>query len=388
MNVLSVISHPVFGGPHNRHVHIVPLLAERGVHVTVVLPDEPGNAAERLRSKDVDVVELRMHRIQDQLNVRVQLRFMRAFRGDIRRLRGLIRRVHADVVLVNGLINPHGAVAARLEGVPIVWQLLDTVPPAWYRRLMMRLVLRWAAAIMTSGRAVAAAHPGIEHFHGPVVSFFPAVDLERFRPDPSRRRHARSALGLREHEMVVGNVGNLVPLKGHLDFVRAAAHLRQTHPDVRFVILGATPSHRSAYVEEVLDHARSLGLVPGTDLILRDPGPCVAELASAFDVFWLTSDGRSEGLTTVSGEAMALKVPVVAVDVGAVSEAVEDGVTGYLVNHSQPQELAARTRPLLDDPSLRFRIGETARARGAIQWDPKRAAEQHHEMFDVAMAHR
>jgi glycosyltransferase involved in cell wall biosynthesis len=358
------------------------------VHVTVVLPDEPGNAAERLRSEDVVVVELAMHRIQDQLNPGVQLRFLRAFRGDIRRLRGLIRKSHADVVLVNGLINPHAAVAARLEGVPIVWQLLDTVPPAWYRRLMMPLVLRWAGAIMTSGRAVAAAHPGVERFPGPVVSFFPAVDLERFRPDPSRRRHARSALGLLEREMVVGNVGNLVPLKGHLNFVRAAAHLRQTHPDVRFVILGNAPTHRTAYIEELLDLARSLGLKPGRDLIVRDPGPCVAELASAFDVFWLTSDGRSEGLTTVIGEAMALKIPVVAVNVGAVSEAVEDGVTGYLVNHAQPQELAAKTRPLLDDPSLRARIGETARARGAIQWNAKRAAEQHHEMFDVAAAHK
>ncbi len=49
MHVLSIIHYPIFGGPHNRNLRLAPVLAEQGVRTTVLLPDEPGNAAERLR---------------------------------------------------------------------------------------------------------------------------------------------------------------------------------------------------------------------------------------------------------------------------------------------------------------------------------------------------
>ncbi|MDZ7712230.1 MAG: hypothetical protein U5L06_03505 [Rhodovibrio sp.] len=53
--------------------------------------------------------------------------------------------------------------------------------------------------------------------------------------------------------------------------------------------------------------ARALGL---DDLVVRAPGERVHVLAQAFDVAWLTSPARSEGIPTAAGEAMALAVPL------------------------------------------------------------------------------
>ena len=49
MYVLNIIHYPVFGGPHSRNMRLAPILAEKGMRTTVLLPDEPGDAVERLR---------------------------------------------------------------------------------------------------------------------------------------------------------------------------------------------------------------------------------------------------------------------------------------------------------------------------------------------------
>ena len=160
--------------------------------------------------------------------------------------------------------------------------------------------------------------------------------------DPAVRSRARGELGLGPDEPVLGTVGNLTPMKDHDTLVRAAAALHRMHPGTRFVILGSSYEHRGGYADEVLRTAEELGLRPGRDLILRDPGERVAELAQAFDVFWLSSRSRSEGLPTVVGEAMALGLPVVATQVGSVPEAVDGG--GLIVPPSDPERWLARPR--------------------------------------------
>jgi glycosyltransferase involved in cell wall biosynthesis len=62
-------------------------------------------------------------------------------------------------------------------------------------------------------------------------------------------------------------------------------------------------------------------------------------------------------------EAMACGTPVVVSDVGAMSEVVVDGVTGFLVPPNDPAALRDRIRRLLGDPGLAARLGAAARRR-------------------------
>ena len=182
---------------------------------------------------------------------------------------------------------------------------------------------------------------------------------------------------------MVGNVSNLTPVKDHLTFIRAAAQLRRVRPDVRFVILGNVWEHRSGYADSLLREADSLGLELDRSLLVREPGSRVAELAPAFDVFWLTS--VSEGLPTVVGEAMALELPVVSTDVGAVREAVLDGVTGALVPVGDPAALAEATLPYLDD-ELRRSAGREGRRRAGELYSIEACASAHVTAIERAAA--
>jgi glycosyltransferase involved in cell wall biosynthesis len=70
---------------------------------------------------------------------------------------------------------------------------------------------------------------------------------------------------------------------------------------------------------------------------------------------------RREGYGVVAREAMAYGRPVVATRVGGLVDAVEDGVTGVLVEPGDAVGLRAALRRLLDDRALRERLGTAAR---------------------------
>src|SRR5215470_1819328 len=384
---LSVIHYPVYGGPHNAALLLAGPLRERGWETVVLLPDEPGNAAERLRAAGVETRTVPLGRIRASRSLEPHLRLARNYRNDVHRIESVLADEGADLVLIGGLHNFQAAFAARRSGQAVVWQLLDTNSPVAFRRLAMRAVTRYADAIMSTGHEVARVHPGALAFGDRLVPYLMPVDVSEFAPDSERASAARTELGLGSSDLVVGTVNNLNPMKGHLTFIRAAALLRRRLPTVRFVLLGATYEYRSDYTQMLLDEAESLGLEVGNDLLIVDPGSRVSQLAPALDLFWLTSEPRSEGTPTTVEEAMALGIPVVAADVGGVRELVDDGETGYLVSPRDPEALAAATEPLLDDPERRRRMGEAARVRAVADFNLDRCADLHLIAFERAMEH-
>jgi len=385
---LTVIHYSIYGGPHNQALRLAAPLRERGWETLVLLPDEPGNAAERLRAAGVETLTVPLARLRATRSPEPHLRLARDFRSDVTRIAGVLEGRDADLALIGGVHNSQAAFAARRTGRAVVWQVLDTNSPMAFRRLAMKGVTHFADVIMSTGHEVARVHPGALAFGDRLVPYLPPVDVGEFAPDPQRSSGARSELGLGPNDLVVGSVNNLNPMKGHLTFIRAAAQVRRRKPNVRFVLLGATYEHRSDYTQMLLDEAESLGLRVGTDLLIVDPGSRVYQLAPALDLFWLTSEPRSEGIPTTVEEAMALGIPVVAADVGGVREIVDHGETGFLVPPRDPEALVAATEPLLDDPARRRQMGEAARLRAVADFNLDRCADAHVLAFERAIEHR
>jgi glycosyltransferase involved in cell wall biosynthesis len=103
--------------------------------------------------------------------------------------------------------------------------------------------------------------------------------------------------------------------------------------------------------------AASLGIAERVHFLGYQPNP--ERVLARAQVFVLSS--RSEGLPRSVLEAMRAGLPVVASRVGGVPEAVSDGVSGMLVAPGRPAELAEALCRLLDDYSLRTRLGFEAR---------------------------
>jgi glycosyltransferase involved in cell wall biosynthesis len=172
-------------------------------------------------------------------------------------------------------------------------------------------------------------------------------------------------------------VGRLQAPKDAVTLVRALAALRGRSFEA--VLVGDGPD-RPTVEEEV----RRLGLESAVELLgERDDVP---ELLRTADVFVLSS--RSEGLPLSILEAMAARLPVIASNVGGVSEVVVDGDTGLLVPPGDPQSLAAAIERLLEDQALGRRLGEAGRIRVAEHFDLAAVHQAHLDLYRRVLARR
>jgi len=167
---------------------------------------------------------------------------------------------------------------------------------------------------------------------------------------------------------IVGGLGRLVHQKGFDVLIDALAIL----PGVSAVVAGDGPEC-DALLQRARDRsvADRFVVVPWTS----DIGPFLRSL----DVFVLPS--RYEGLPLVLLEAMATGAPVVAADVGAVSEAIVPGESGLLVPPDDAPALAAGIGQLLGDQKARERLGSRARETWRSQFTAERMQESYVHLF-------
>lgn len=185
-----------------------------------------------------------------------------------------------------------------------------------------------------------------------------AVDA-RFEAPPPSRATARHHLGLDPDGRYVGTVSSIVDYEGLDLLVRAVARLAPEHPRLRLRIVGdgvALPGLR------VLAHR--LGIAD----ICEFPGRVAREDAvwhhSALDVFCVPRRDLpvTRAVTPMkSVEASALGRPVVASDLPALAELVEDGVTGELFRAEDLDAFVAALGRLLSRPEEAERLGRAGR---------------------------
>jgi glycosyltransferase involved in cell wall biosynthesis len=157
-------------------------------------------------------------------------------------------------------------------------------------------------------------------------------------------------------------VGRLVPKKGPLHTLRSFAAIAASHPAARLTMIGGGP---------LLPQARALVQELGLGARVDLPGPLGhAETlrrvgqASIFVQHSITAaDGDIEGLPVSILEAMAASVPVVATRHSGIPEAVEDGVTGLLVDEGDTDAMARCLGRLLGHPTEALALGRAGRAR-------------------------
>jgi glycosyltransferase involved in cell wall biosynthesis len=387
MRRLHVIHYPIFGGPHNEALRLNEVLAGRGWDTTVLIPDEPGNAFSRLQDGGVNVVTMPLGRVRALKNPRAHLRFGLGLVPQVVAIRRLIRELEIDLVQIGGLVNPHAAIAARLEKIPLVWQIVDSRTPRLFIQGAMPLVRRLSDSVMFDGQGLVDIHCGSSPLRVPSFVYYPPVDTERFAPSEEKRKSSRREFGIPEDALVIGMVANWNPQKGIEYFVRAAGEIYREHEDIWFLTVGAQYATHKAYTQQIQDEVRLAG-IPSERFIVAGERNDVESLYPAMDIKLITSVPLSEGTTTTAMEALACGIPVVATDVGAVREVVRNDVTGYVVPPLEPSALALAVARLIDDPARYNRIKSSTRKESVTRFDVAVCAQTHLEAFEAAIEHK
>ncbi|HYO63938.1 MAG TPA: glycosyltransferase family 4 protein [Pyrinomonadaceae bacterium] len=205
-------------------------------------------------------------------------------------------------------------------------------------------------------------------------------EIERRARSFDRAALRRTLAG--DAELIVGTVGELSPVKGHEEFVRAASIVsREFGGRVRFLVVGEDASPKRETRARLERLVNELNLQRGVLMLGRRRD--LSEILAALDLFVSASRTEAFGLAIV--EAMACGAPVLATATEGAREIIRDGETGRLTPVGDADTLATRVCVLLADARERARLAENAREAGRTRFGLARMVEATEEIYREAL---
>ncbi len=271
----------------------------------------------------------------------------------------LMRVRKGDVVHCSTLLTAPHLLAARLHGAMGVSHIMETrVSPAVHKRAMLWLVSSFAAKVVyLSAYVEFALGPAFEGKPSRIT--YPCIDRQIL---DAATVHAAAARAPRRFS--VGLICSLVWHKGYVEFIRLAGAC----PECDFIlVVNGRPEdfHRQFNPDDLPGNLRC-------HFQLKNVSLALAEMDVLLSLTKREGWIETFGLTLI--EAMAFGLPVIAPDVGAPPEFIEDGVNGHLVNESDLNHIAVLLRRMKDDRTRYAQMCRAARAT-ALRFTPAQFAE-------------
>lgn len=289
----------------------------------------------------------------------------------LRTIARLVRLVRGnDIDVIHTSDRPRDAVVSVLVG------RLTRTPSIVHLHVLLRdwqgRALRWAIENADARIAVSAfvAASLDEAGMGPNHVVLNAIDGDRWTPGDGRDE-ARAELGIAPDAPTVVTACRLFPEKGVAELITAMAEVVEGQPEARLIVVGRDISDDGSFGRHLEDLVRRHGLED--HVIFTGQRADVPRLMAAADVFAMPSFEEPFGLVFV--EAMAMGLPVVALDNGGTREIVVDGEHGLLSDPGDHEALVAHLRRLLADPELRAKMGSAGRNHALTRFDTARMAE-------------
>jgi phosphatidyl-myo-inositol dimannoside synthase len=193
----------------------------------------------------------------------------------------------------------------------------------------------------------------------------PGIDIDHFKAvDATVLRHS---LGLTGKKVIV-SVGRLVHRKGQDFLIESMPKILKQVPDAHLLLVGQGP-----YREHLEKLVRKHSIEKNVSFIGRIQYKDLPGYICVGDIFAMPSRSRFaglevEGLGIVYLEASACGLPVIAGESGGAPDAVIEGVTGFVVDGTNTEQIAKRAIQLLLDEKLRISMGSAGRAWIEKEW--------------------
>lgn len=281
---------------------------------------------------------------------------------NIFRLAYMIRNGGFHIVHTSGYFaNTMGRIAAFIANTPVVLAHVQTTYWGFKKRniLIEKILSTISDKIICCSEAVRnfvvnyegitaekviTLYNGIHDVNNPRVSGFESNNGNSFR-------------------III--IGSLVANKGHVYLLKAIEKIRQYSKNVTLDVVGEGPIKK-----ELLACADSLNISAVTNFRGFVDDDASMGLLLQSHVLVAPSIER-EGLPTVIIEAMSKSKPVIGSNIGGIPELVEDGVTGFVVNPADADDLASKLKILIHDSELRQKMGKAGRKKFEETFDAR-----------------
>lgn len=352
IRVCHIINNLHVGGAEMMLYKLLANLDSSRFDSTVISIIERGPIGQKIEQLGIPVFELDCRR---NSTIRTAIQLSR-----------LLREQSADVVqtwmyhgnLLGGLLSK-----ALRPSTPIFWNIrhstLDTSIDGRSTILAAKTGARLSRIIPT--KIIVNSTAGL-HTHVSVgypserMQVIPnGFDCALFHPSQAAKQELRCELGVSPDALLVGMVARYHPHKDHATFIRAAAEVCLSFPNVHFVLCGKGIVHENQELSALI---HSLGIENRVHLL--GPRSDTPRIQAGIDLAVLSS--ISEGFPNVLGEAMACETPCISTDVGDAKLLIQD--TGWIAPKSNPSALASAIGLFLNSTQeQRSFLGASARKR-------------------------
>ena len=262
----------------------------------------------------------------------------------------LLRRQQVNLMQVHGVyLLQYAALPALLAGTKIFYtehaKYTLSKSSMWRRKSRyLSLFAKRVVCVSNDMKNFLVDNIGIKPSRIEVIHN--GVDLSSFNVF-----HLKSDAERENEGLVIGTVARLSEPKDHGNLLRAFALVLKKIPKVRLMLVG--DGDLRADIEFMI---RELGIEENVEMLGRRGD--IPELLATMDIFVLPS--KREGFPISILEAMACGKPVVATDVGGVSEIISNREDGIIVQPEDHESLAAALLQLLEDERFRKGLGSKA----------------------------
>jgi glycosyltransferase involved in cell wall biosynthesis len=195
--------------------------------------------------------------------------------------------------------------------------------------------------------------------------FFPGLPT----PKAMTQADAQAALGISTQTLYITFVGRLTQIKRPDRLLDVANECKQRGLDLRFLVAGEGELFESSKARAEREQLNVTFLGWRSD---------IAQIFAASDIAILTSDNEGIPLTLIQAAQSGL--PIVATNVGSVSDIVINESTGYLTP-SKASEMADAIEKLVRDAQLRKIMGEAGKARANQYFSLERMLKDHADLY-------
>jgi glycosyltransferase involved in cell wall biosynthesis len=299
-------------------------------------------------------------------------------------IRRIARGRKVALVYINTIVAVSGGIGARLAGVPVLWHIREIVSMPRAVRWVLYSILRLCAdRIICISRAVrdslVSESPQLAEKSKIIYNAVSSVTVN----GNVEYVELREELGVPESAPLVGMVGRISHWKGQEILAEAASLALQEHPELHFVAVGSYFADQAHYLHELEARIKELGV--DDKFHLADYRSNVTDVYRSLDIFVLPSR-KPEPFGRVTVEAMMQGRAVIATNHGGTCELIQDGVTGILVPPSDPKSLSDAIKLLLEDRSLRERMGKAAAVYAEQNFCLPRYQQQMGNMIDALVS--
>jgi glycosyltransferase involved in cell wall biosynthesis len=328
-----------------------------------VFPDH-GGAEELARSRGLKNVVIRNPQIALSetrgLWPKLTLLFKRiVYTGQLVKI---LRRERGAITYVNSAVSICPGLAAVLAGKRVCWHIHEDMTPTWLNHLKIWLIKRIARVIIFAGPSSQKMFlPRPRRARWFVVPN--GIDVGRFA---GARASAKlySELDLTRGDPVVSTTALLSWRKGIDLILEAAAKVVSHVPNVRFLIVGETAHMPKAYLDSLYTLMERHQLA--RNVLFTGGRNDIPDILALSTIFILASRRETAPVSLV--EAMAAGKPIIATDVGSISDMLDNGRCGMIVPPEDPAALGKAILQLLEDVPLRERLAHEAREKASREY--------------------